>query len=73
MALTDPTTPAPAAWFDSPLVRHLAGMALTLLIGFLGVKYGITPTPVPAVPLAQPAVVVVTTGGPAGVSSIATK
>ncbi len=52
-----PATPATtvrgfslADLFSSPLVRHVAGVLLTLALGYLSLKLGIAPVPVPTLP-----------------------
>lgn len=67
----DPITPAPAArfrpgdLFQSPLVRHVAGVLLTLALAWLSLKLGVAPVPVPPFATPQPAVLVIHTGGAA--------
>ena len=53
--------PAPAAGsrlgdlFASPLARHVAGVLLTLALGWLSLKLGVAPVPLPTLPAFQAA------------------
>ena len=56
-------TPKPAAWYDNPLVKHIAGIALAIALGLLSSRFGITPQPLPTFPQAAPPVVLVFADG----------
>ncbi len=44
----EPTTPPPAKWHESPLLKYAVGVLVSVLLGLIASKWGITPQPVPA-------------------------
>lgn len=59
-------TPKPANWYENPLVKHIAGIALAIALGLLSSRFGITPQPLPTFPQSQPPVVLVFASGQHG-------
>jgi hypothetical protein len=55
---TDPTPTNPQPWYQSPLVKYLAGVLLTVAITLLSAKLGVSPQPVPTLPQSVPGVLV---------------